>query len=839
MPFRLKALSVLLCTVLAAGAALSDRRVFVDAQGEVEVRQVFREERFTRGNVNLRPLQAADAADWIWIDDEGPAKGEMDAVRFANEFVCGGRGASVPRQPDLEFDISADQRFVLFLDGREIARGPHKGLVNHWYYQSYAVNGLGPGSHLLEAVVYRMGSGAPRAVLSAGKGGFVLKAYGDYDKNLTTGKGKWAARRIKGTRMTDFGDSETLGGSAQCVVEGAGFLDPAAAGRQCATKVVRRRVTASEYGFPRSDWALFPTERPDQTCIVRQPGRFKAGQPVYKAGTNVYYVAADAAFPLVEDMNVLLSEGRRVTIPAGTSARLVWDLGDYYCAYPVLETSGGKGAEVRWGWAEALYDRNHDRADRNAFDQKRCAHALRDTFRMDGRALASFTSPWWRCGRWCEFEVKTSGEPLTIRKLSFAEVRYPLEVKARFECDAPDISDVWRLCLRGLENCMHETYMDCPYFEQQMYPGDTRVMMLIASALSGDARLNRFGVGIFDYGRRDNGLVPMNCPCVVAQDSATYSMCWVTMLGDYALWHGGKEFIKARLPGMRHTLHLLLNCVGADGTLENLPGWSFQDWVEEWDTYGNAPDGRLGAGALNNLLCVYALDGAIRAETFAGEKSMAAYWREKKDSLARAIMSKFWCEERGLVADTAAKDRFSEHSQCLALLSGILPPGSEARVLKGLWENESLAPTTVYFAHYLFDTCLKYGRPDVFMKRLDLWRGYVKTGLKTPLEAPGVRARSDCHAWGSHPIYHLLTGVAGIKPAANGFAAVRIAPQPGNLKLLKATMPTPKGDIVLDLRFRDNDVSGMVTVPDSLSGTFVWQGAEHPLGSGINTIHFP
>ena len=39
-----------------------------------EAKQVFREERFTRGNVNLRVIQAADAADWIWIADGGPAK---------------------------------------------------------------------------------------------------------------------------------------------------------------------------------------------------------------------------------------------------------------------------------------------------------------------------------------------------------------------------------------------------------------------------------------------------------------------------------------------------------------------------------------------------------------------------------------------------------------------------------------------------------------------------------------------------------------------------------------------------------------------------------------------
>lgn len=390
-----------------------------------EARQVFRPERFTRGNVNLRVLQPIDDADWIWIDDAGPAKGEMDAVRFSCEF-------SIRTEP-LTIDVSADERFVLFLDGREIARGPHKGLVNHWYYQTYAVEGLEADAHRLEAVVYRMGARRPRAVLSAGKGGFVLKADGAYDAVLTTGKAKWQAMRIKGTSMDGFGDSETFSVSGQSISEGTGFLDLAADGSKRSIRVVRKRIADNEYGFPLTDWALFPTERPDQMSVVRNVGSFKAGQPLYDANTNVYYTATDATFPLVADMNALLHDGKSVTIPAGKSARFVWDLGDYYCAYPVLETAGGKGAEIRWGWAESLYDRQHDRADRNAFDQKRCAHALRDTFRPDGRARASFTSPWWRCGRWCEFEVKTADEPLTLKKLAFTEVRYPLDVKASFE----------------------------------------------------------------------------------------------------------------------------------------------------------------------------------------------------------------------------------------------------------------------------------------------------------------------------------------------------------------------------------------------------------------------
>ena len=814
MKSRMTAVLALAATTLAAQA--------------FEVKQVFREERFTRGNVNMYVLQLADEAAWIWIDDAGPAPGAMDAVRFTRTFAA--------QDVALTIDVSGDERFVLFLDGREIARGPHKGDVHHWYYQTYEVTGLEAGGHRLEAVVYRMGDRRPTGVLSYGQGGFLLKAEGVYNRFLSTGRADWRASRIVGTRMADYGDSRTFGGSAEAVVEGTGFLDAAAAGTACGVRTVRQRIVNNTGGVSRPGWALFPTERPDQLAELRQPGSFKAGQPLYRADTNTYYNAADADFPLVADMNALLHEGRPVTIPPGTAVRFVWDLGDYYCAYPLLETSGGKGAEVRWGWAESLYDRSHDRADRGAFDQKRCAHALRDTFRPDGRAAARFTAPWWRCGRWCEFEMKTADAPLTLTKLAFTEVRYPLAAKASFDCDDPSIADVWRLCLRGLENCMHETYMDCPFFEQQMYPGDTRVVMLIVDALSGDSRLTRFGAGLFDYARRDNGLVPMNYPCRVIQDSSTYSLCWVMMLGDYALWQGRDGWLRARIPGMRHTLHLLLNYADSDGLLADLPGWSFQDWVPTWDWHGTAPDGARGLSSINNLLAVYALGGAAQAEDAAGDAAMAAYWRGKKKAIAEAVLRRFWCERRGLVADTTAQDRFSEHAQCLALLSGILPPDREARVLKGLLEDADLARTTVYFSHYLFDVYVKYGRTDLFLKRLDLWRDYVKTGLKTPLEAPGLRARSDCHAWGSHPIYHLLTGVAGIRPAAEGFKAVRIAPQPGGLKWFKATMPTPKGPVALDLRFDGGQAVGEVVLPSGLPGTFVWKGAERLLHAGSNRI---
>jgi hypothetical protein len=215
---------------------------------------------------------------------------------------------------------------------------------------------------------------------------------------------------------------------------------------------------------------------------------------------------------------------------------------------------------------------------------------------------------------------------------------------------------------------------------------------------------------------------------------------------------------------------------------------------------------------------------------------MSDYWMAKAKRTADAIVRRFWCEKRKLLADTVAKDCFSEHAQCLALLADVLPDDKAKAAFDRLLSDQNLARTTVYFSHYLFETYLKFARADVFLKRLDLWRDYVKMGLKTPLEAPGVRARSDCHAWGAHPLYHLVTGIAGIRPSADGYAKVEIAPQPSGLGFIKSTVPTPKGVVCMDLKFQDGTVKGSVALPKGLEGVFRWKNVSMPIKSGANKI---
>ncbi len=280
----------------------------------------------------------------------------------------------------------------------------------------------------------------------------------------------------------------------------------------------------------------------------------------------------------------------------------------------------------------------------------------------------------------------------------------------------------------------------------------------------------------------------------------------------------------------------------AKGLLENLPGWNFVDWVVGWDWDGTAPCGRSGDGvnAEANLLWSLAMRSAAMTERALGNELQARYWDEKRAKLNAEIVETFWCGARGILADTPVLRDFSEHAQALALLGDVLPAEKAESCFRHLVSDGDLKRCTVYFSFYLFETYFKFGRGDLFLKRLDLWRDYVKKGLTTTQEAPDSgkngqkESRSDCHAWGAHPIWFMQTGLAGIRSAAPFFGKVLVAPCPGSLSELQAKHPHPQGFIVVDLKFASGIASGTVKTP--IPGTFVFGDRRIPLVPGENAI---
>ena len=115
----------------------------------------------------------------------------------------------------------------------------------------------------------------------------------------------------------------------------------------------------------------------------------------------------------------------------------------------------------------------------------------RDVVIADGGEKRMFEPLWWRAGRFIELLVESGDQPLTVEAFGLLETRYPLEMESRFNSSDARLNAVTPVALRGLQMCAHETYMDCPYYEQMMYVGDSRLEALTTYAISADDRLPR------------------------------------------------------------------------------------------------------------------------------------------------------------------------------------------------------------------------------------------------------------------------------------------------------------------------------------------------------------
>ncbi|MGA2246957.1 MAG: alpha-L-rhamnosidase [Verrucomicrobiota bacterium] len=784
------------------------------------------------GNTGVLPLQPIDSAAWIWH----PAFLGISSAPHADVFSGGWHEPVVLRfrrqfevaSSPVRIHVSADERFELILDGERIARGPDRSDVEHWSYATYDLH-LAPGIHRLEALVWSVGLYAPVAQLSW-RGGFILKAEGNYDSQLTTGNSAWEVAKLDGY---EFGPG-FIGVGAELTAHDCG--PQWKEGDYVKAKIIRGPVPSNNFwGDCVVGWKLFPTILPDQLDREITVGHAAAlGNSAL--GKDDVVKADQAQHPDLPKWQSLIDGSAELVVPANTEQFLLWDLGNYYCAYPLCEVSGGAGAKLGWSWAESLYlPKSEAKGQRDEFVGK-AFRGMTDTFLPGGGVHQKFSTLWWRAGRWCRLNIKTGNEPLTLHRLMLDESRYPCENEGAFDGGDSELPGVMALAVRGLQMNSHETYMDCPYYEQLQYVGDTRLELLTTYAMSRDDRLARRAIELLDFSRRNGGFVNERYPSYQPQYSTTYSLIWALMLNDYAFWRNDPAFVKARSIGLRAMLEEFESYVNNDGLLENLPGWSFMDWVPQWSN-GDAPDGAAGVSSVNNLLYVYALQKSSQVEGYVGEPLLAQRLHAQAERTANAVRAKFWDESRGLMADNLAHTEFSEHSQCLALLTDTLTGDQARRCFAQLLAAPDLKRTTIYFSFYLMETWQKFGRGDLIFERLNFWKDLVRQGLKTPVESPGDSPRSDCHAWGSHPFFHLHASLAGIRPASPGFRTVRISPEPGSLPKIVSRTPHPDGFIVLDLTFPGGGCRGTVELPSSITGIFVWHGREQELNGGGNSIN--
>ncbi|HEY5079729.1 MAG TPA: hypothetical protein VII43_07770, partial [Opitutaceae bacterium] len=538
---------------------------------------------------DLDLVHAKWPAKWITcpgIEPRGPV-----VCHFRKTITLG----AMPADPYI-IHVSADNRFLLFVNGTRVGEGPARGDLDHWRYETFNISKLlHPGKNLIAATVWNCGTMAPMAQVSD-QTAFLVQGGASAESEVDT-DGTWEVELEKGQGFEPVKFADLPNYYAASPTE---------------------RLDGTSYDWDWSTPASHGGWKPAVPACGGEPGRFADATPIGTgSGLNRWQLVRDL-LPPMEYLEIPVGRivpgkdsvsGFPATIPPNSSVSILIDRETMTTAFPEITVSGGKGSALKVTYAEALVDSAGKKGNRNETANRRIL-GLNDTFAVGGGGDRTWSTLWWRAWRYLQVDVRTGAEPLEIKSVGARYSGFPFEEVATFSASDAEIARIWETGTRTARMNAHETYMDCPYWEQLQYIGDTRIQALISYVEFGNDHLARQALDAYDFSRMPEGLTESRYPAAVRQVIPTFSLLWIGMLHDYWLYRpdGGQQLIRW-VRDSRGVIDWYARQLRPDGLFRIMPWWNYGDWTKDFD-FGVPPQDKDGGSALLSLNYISALRDA-------------------------------------------------------------------------------------------------------------------------------------------------------------------------------------------------------------------------------------
>jgi len=750
-----------------------------------------------------------------WVNVPGIDKEEAGLYLFRKTFKLN----EVPSS--FRVKISGDNKYKLYVNEEFVINGPALGDLSHWNYETVDLTPyLKEGENIIASEVWNEGSMKPVNQFSY-QTGFILQAE-DEVATIINADETWKCiqdesynplkQQVPGYYAAGAGQFVQMNKSIPSGWKQFQYDDSQ---WKYATMIFRE--TQRGMGFlSRKGWKLQPSIIPNMEL---KKERLKKVRRTSGVETPKEFPSKEKAFE----------------IPANTKASILLDQEYLTNAFVTLQFSKGKDANINLRYAEGLYGEDRNKGNRNEVESKKFIGRL-DSIISNGSKNQEFSSLSYRTYRYLQLDVETKSEALTIDDLFGTFVGYPFKMNAQLHVDNHEMDQILEIGWRTARLCSVDTYMDCPFYERLQYVGDTRIQMFVSYFNSGDDRLAKNAINLIDQSRQADGFTLSRYPDVQNQVIPTYSLWHISTLYDYHLYGKDPNFVKSKILGSRQILNYFLSFVDKDGSLKNVPGWNYSDWVPEW-RMGTGPMSEDGSSALLDLQLLHALQSAIKIEEHTGGVEFVKLYSSYIDQLIQTINTKYWDESRGLYADTPEKDKFSQHTNSLAILAGIVNQEKKYQMGQMMLNDTSLAPASIYFSYYLHLALAEAGLGSEYLNWLDIWRKNIDLGLTTWGETSQVETtRSDCHAWGSSPNVEFFRIILGIQSNGPQFSSVLIKPNIDSFDDISGSIPHPNGFIEVAYKKKKGVLKATFSLPANTSGTFIWKNKEYKLNEGTNSL---
>lgn len=398
-----------------------------------------------------------------WNILEGDMTGRFAYYRY--EFI-------VEEQAELNICITANSKYRLWVNNQSVLSGPCKGDAYRHYYDEVDIsNYLVMGKNVLAVkVLYcdpnpaisQMDERASIFGVVAPGGGHRLAVEGILrDKNqneiacVTTGKVDWKVYLDGSFYLESNEITVNLG----AICESIDFSK------------LPNNWKSIEYNMQHWEIAekLEAVLQDDYTKTVGLIQRF----PIKKREIPLLYEKEDKFVKEFTNSNIL--KHHKCVIPAGETIEILLDAGTIKNGYPKYQFKGGKGCKVSFTYFEKFVNETKV-IKRTAWEEGEIV-GLEDSIILDGNQLV-YEPFWYRTFRFIRIQIEADLEEVTIFEPTFKKTGYPLEVESWVSSSESWVEEVWEICVRTLENCMMDTYMDCPFYEQMQFSMDTRLQAM-------------------------------------------------------------------------------------------------------------------------------------------------------------------------------------------------------------------------------------------------------------------------------------------------------------------------------------------------------------------------
>ncbi len=388
---------------------------------------------------------------------------------------------------------------------------------------------------------------------------------------------------------------------------------------------------------------------------------------------------------------------------------------------------------------------------------------------------------------------------VSVEKVGMVRQVYPFQTIGRFECNDSVVNKIYGAGWRTLQLCAEDSYTDTPFRERGLYAGDMLPELAITMAMSGDMRLAKHSLAVFQdmykEEMRDGKQNRHNDFPLITLLTADYLKQYTgdsTLAKDY--YENYASLLKQHL-ARKGTWGL----VHADRV--------FIEWTDL-----NKEDAYMTAF---QALLVKSLRTIANWASELGKVSDARFFNKEADMLTTAINTHLWDADKGMYIDGVKNNnKIVDHHLTSSIWPAFFEVADTAQItaiLSNLKKELGTIGTvsrkrkiTPYSSFYLFALLYRHGEiatAEAFLKRH--WAPMAEHSSRpTTWENFDIQGNqgTSSHAWSGHPTYFLATAALGVQLGWYqnlDREIIQISPQSSHLEWAKGTVMHPAGPVTV------------------------------------------